>query len=270
MSSNIPKSALGILHAREMDRKFLLNRYAPSEELGYFIKHYWIVSWELTGQQPYPQHVIPNPCFNMVVGRGRSGIYAPAKEKFTYVLEGEGCVFGIKFKPGGFYPFYRQPISLLKQRPLRISELFEVDDREVESSILSSANEAQMVERMEKLIRPKLPERDNQVREINQIIDWVIANKEITRVEDICSQFDIHIRKLQRLFEQYVGVSPKWVIQLYRLQNAAEMIDNGLAQGWLELCGNLGYYDQSHFIRDFKAVIGLTPDEYIRKRDVVG
>jgi AraC-like DNA-binding protein len=270
MSSNTPKPALGILRAQEMDRKFLLNRYAPSEELGYFIKHYWIVSWDLTGQQPYPQHVIPNPCVNMVIGRGKSGIFAPAREKFTYGLEGKGCVFGIKFKPGGFYPFYRRPISHFKQQPLRISELFEVDDREVEASILSAENEAQMMERMEKLIRPKLPERDNQVREINRIIDWVSANKEITRVDDICSQFDIHIRKLQRLFEQYVGVSPKWVIQLYRLQNAAEMIDNGIAQDWLELCGNLGYYDQSHFIKDFKAVIGLTPDEYIRKFDVVG
>ncbi|MOA57975.1 DNA-binding transcriptional activator FeaR [compost metagenome] len=69
-------------------------------------------------------------------------------------------------------------------------------------------------------------------------------------------------RKLQRLFSQYVGVSPKWVLKLYRLQNAAEAMETGSERDWIKLSQDLGYYDQSHFIRDFKAMIGRTPDEY--------
>ncbi|MGG3509069.1 helix-turn-helix domain-containing protein [Paenibacillus lautus] len=80
------------------------------------------------------------------------------------------------------------------------------------------------------------------------------------------SSSDLSPRSLQRLFKQYVGVNPKWVIRLYRLQNVAEMLEGLDHQDVLELAMDMGYYDQSHFIRDFKAVIGKTPEVYIKER----
>jgi AraC-like DNA-binding protein len=72
-------------------------------------------------------------------------------------------------------------------------------------------------------------------------------------------------RTLQRLFAKYVGVSPKWVIQRYRLHEAAEQLAAGSSIGQAALAADLGYSDQAHFVRDFKSVVGMTPLAYARQ-----
>jgi AraC-like DNA-binding protein len=82
------------------------------------------------------------------------------------------------------------------------------------------------------------------------------------RVEDVVERFGIAPRTLQRLFARYVGVSPKWVLRRYRLHEAAARLAAEQDRTWAEVAAELGYFDQSHFIRDFTAAIGLTPVAY--------
>jgi AraC-like DNA-binding protein len=72
------------------------------------------------------------------------------------------------------------------------------------------------------------------------------------------------VRGVQRLFSQYVGVSPKWVIRRYRLHELLERIHSGQALDWAQLALDLGYFDQAHLINDFKTITGYTPTEYTR------
>jgi AraC-like DNA-binding protein len=255
---------MGILNLKGGEKRFQLTRYDPSEDLAFFVKHYWVVSWDLTGQEPYWQEVVPNPCVNWVVDKGRTAFYGAAKTKYSHLLTDKGCVFGVKFRPGGFYPFIKQPVSGLTNCPMPVENVFGTGAATGECDILSQANEEQMVELAESLLRTKLPEKDETITLINRIIDRIAEDRELVKVDEICRDFDFNKRKLQRLFDQYVGVSPKWVIKLYRLQNAAETMDNGGSRDWTRLSMNLGYYDQSHFIKDFKATIGKTPDEYVK------
>ena len=71
-------------------------------------------------------------------------------------------------------------------------------------------------------------------------------------------------RTLQRLFERYVGVGPKWVIRRYRLHEVAERLSEGKAVNLAELALDLGYFEQAHFIKDFRALVGVTPAGYAR------
>ena len=73
------------------------------------------------------------------------------------------------------------------------------------------------------------------------------------------------MRALQRLFAEYVGVSPKWTIRRYRLQEAAERLAAAESVDWPALALDLGYADQAHFIRDFKRMIGRAPAEYFKR-----
>jgi AraC-like DNA-binding protein len=213
------------------------------------------------------QDVIPNPCVNMIIERSKSAIYGASKNKYSHLLQGKGTVFGVKFKPGGFYPFIQQAVSGLTNNPMTVQDVFDVEAHTMENAILSQEEETRMVELAEGLIRPKLPERDELVTLINTMIDRIIEDREITRVDQVAQCFNINKRKLQRIFDQYVGVSPKWVIQLYRLHNAAEAMDNQQNHDGLKLSMELGYHDQSHFIKDFKAAIGKTPDEYANHKE---
>ena len=75
-------------------------------------------------------------------------------------------------------------------------------------------------------------------------------------------RFGLSARSLQRLFRRYVGVGPKWVLQRYRLHEAAERIADGEGGDWAAFALELGYFDQAHFIKDFKALVGCSPAEY--------
>ena len=74
----------------------------------------------------------------------------------------------------------------------------------------------------------------------------------------------LHERTLQRLFTKYVGLSRKWVIQRFRLHEAAEQLAAGGAASQAALSLEPGYSDQAHFVRDFKAIVGVSPGAYAK------
>jgi AraC-like DNA-binding protein len=83
-------------------------------------------------------------------------------------------------------------------------------------------------------------------------------------VDDVVNRMGLNKRSLQRLFSQYVGVSPKWVIKRDRLHEATEQLTSGSVVNWAKLAQDLGYFDQAHFIKDFKNIVGSTPAEYAK------
>lgn len=261
-ATNAQMPSMGVLHFKEGANNFRLSRHLPSADIAPFVKHYWVVSWDLTGQAPYLQHVVPNPCVNMVVEMNKTAIYAPAKSKFSYLLREKGRVFGVKFKPGGFYPFLKSAVSKLGTQGIRIEDVFHLNSADFEYQMLSQEAETNMVQLAESVILKSLPKPDNNIDLVQQVIDQIIEDPHVTKVDDICERIHINKRKLQRIFEQYVGVTPKWVIKLYRLQNAAEKIEADTSYDWSQLSAELGYYDQAHFIKDFKSIVGKTPAEY--------
>lgn len=265
-STHISRPSMGLLQLDEGNKRYELTRHAPAEALSPFVKHYWMVSWDLTGLESYPQHVVPNPCVNLVVERGNTFFFGPSGRKFSYHIHGKGQVFGVKFRPGGFYPFVRLSISSLCEQPLEVSRVLDVSAASLEEQLLTDGRDVDKISYMDQLLCAHLPAEDTQARLVHDIVQQIELNRELLRVDDLSSFWNIHTRKLQRLFNQYVGIGPKTVIKLYRLQNAAELIDRGLHCDLVKLSQELGYHDQPHFIKDFKSIIGSTPEEYIHSR----
>jgi len=252
----------GILNLKAGEKKFQLTRHLPSQDLSFFVERYWIVSWDLRGQEPYVQETLPFPCVNAVFEKDQSRVYGVGQGKFARLLENKGRVFGIKFKPGAFYPFVKSPVSQFTNDSISFWDAFGVDCKALEEAILSRENEGEMVGLAETFLRERLPKQDKNVRVINEVVDYIIAHREITKVDDVVSRLNLNKRTLQRLFRQYVGVSPKWVIKRYRLHEVAERLASGEVVDWPGMVVELGYSDQAHFIKDFKTIVGRTPAEY--------
>jgi len=89
-------------------------------------------------------------------------------------------------------------------------------------------------------------------------------------VDQIEPEFHAGSRQLQRIFSEYVGIGPKWVIQRYRLLDAADRVASGKVVDWASLALDLGFADQAHFIRDFKKLVGCAPAAYARKLERPG
>ncbi len=254
----------GILNAKAGEKKFSLSRHLPSPDLAFFIERYWIVAWDLRGQEPYTQETLPFPCVNLVFERGQSRVYGVETGKFARLLEDQGRVFGIKFRPGAFYPFVKWPVSQITNGSIAFQDAFGIDGTALEKAILSQDNELEMVAIAEGFLREVLPEQDKNVSLINEVVDYIIAHQEITHVDDVSNRLNLNKRTIQRLFRQYVGVSPKWVIKRYRLHEVAERLASGEVVDWPGMIVELGYSDQAHFIKDFKTIVGQTPAEYAR------
>ena len=97
---------------------------------------------------------------------------------------------------------------------------------------------------------------------INEVVAWLRDRPDVTRVDELAAHVGISERSLQRLVEQRVGMSPKWLIQRRRLHDAVEALKAG-ESSLADMAARLGYADQAHFTHDFRTVTGMTPGEYL-------
>lgn len=257
-----------ILNAAAAEGHYRLTRHLPSPALRDFVQRYWIIEWDLRGQPPFAQETVPYYCVNLVFEADGGRIWGVPRAKFRRELTGTGRVFGIKFTPAGFHPFARQPVSRFTDSAVPVVEIFGVEAAGLE--LLSLPDPCQMIALAEHFLCQRQPADDPQVGFINRLIEYIAAHREITKVEDVAQISGISKRGLQRLFNQYVGVSPKWVIRRCRLHEAVERLTQGEVNDWPQVALELGYFDQAHFIKDFKAVVGLTPAEYARQSEQRG
>jgi AraC-like DNA-binding protein len=254
----------GLLHEPADASESRHSRRLPSEDLRAFVQSYWIVNWDLNASGPRTVQTIPHPSVHLVLERAKSRVHGILKGRFTRVLEGRGRVFGIKFRPGGFYPFVNSPVSELTNRVISAREVFGLAAEILESAVLAFENEAEMIGAAERFLRGRMPQRDEAAEFAGRVVDSICADREVLTVEDVVTRFNVGKRTLQRLFDRYVGVSPKWVIRVYRLHEIIERLKAGESVDFASLSQDLGYFDQAHFVKDFKSIVGRTPTEYAR------
>ncbi len=255
-------SQRGVLNPEAAARHFELERHPPAEDLAFFVERHWIIRWDLRGRDPYVQETLPQPCVNLVLEADRAAIHGVGTQCFRARLEGEGQVFGTKFRPGAFFPFIQRPVSELCDRAIDLVDLFGDEARTLGPTVLASRSSAEQLAIVEAFLRPRLPARDPNVARVVGVVQVALDNPEITRVEQLAALVHESPRTMQRLFQRYVGVSPKWVIRRFRLHEAADRISAGEIVDWSALAQALGYFDQAHFSKDFKAQLGRSPSEY--------
>lgn len=259
----------GIVRADEGYRNFTLARFEPDPALAHLVEHYWLVRWDLSGKPEFRQHILSYPSAQWVFENDWTGtkawLYGVPEPSYTRLLRDRGESLGVKFRPGGFYPYWRQELSKLTGQRIGTPEAFGAEAASLEEGFWELPDDESRARRIEGFLLKQLPERDEQAELADRIVQSVIHDREIVRVEEVAERFGLSVRSLQRLFSRCVGVSPKWVLKRFRLQEAAERLEQGGAVNWSELSLALGYYDQSHFIKDFKALLGQSPEEYAKK-----
>ncbi|GAB1645873.1 DUF6597 domain-containing transcriptional factor [Krasilnikovia sp. MM14-A1259] len=251
-----------ILNHGAGQEKFQFTAPAAAAALHPFVAHYWIVAWDLRGQDPYRQQVLPYPAVNMTFKPGRCRIAGVPRGQFSEILHDAGRVFGVRFRPGGFRPFLGAPVSSITDRYLPVDAVFGPPGSEVADSILA-ADDPTAVTLMDQFLTERAPPHADPTAELVAAIVARTADEPgITRVDDLARESGLSMRRLQRLFADYVGVSPKWVIRRHRLHEAAARAAHGTRLDLVALAAELGYSDQAHLTRDFTSIIGQPPAQY--------
>lgn len=253
----------GVLQHSPPPGSYRHTRYAPGPELANWVQHFWIETWNWDGAAPQRREVLPHPCVHLAFVPGRSRVFGVQLSKFVRELRGQGGVVGVKFRPGAFYPFLCRPVSTIANASLSLHELF-VGAEDAEREVFASSSDTEMIDVASRFIAARLPQEDPAVGTASEIVEAIAADKEITRVEHILERWEIKERTLQRLFARYVGASARWVIKRYRVYESLESLDSEQYPDWSRLALDLGYFDQAHFINDFRRLVGCTPVDYHR------
>lgn len=252
----------GLLGVRDLD--LALDRFPPAADLAGLVERHWLVSWGLPPGREASVTLLPHPCVNLVLDGGRLAVSGVGEGRFTYAYRGSGRVFGVKFRPGGFLPFLGGPVGRITGSVLPAERLWGPAAGALAARMAAAGGVEELVALAEGFLRERWPPHDPQVELVGRIVAALLHDRTIARVDDVTARFGIPPRTLQRLFARYVGVSPKWVLRRYRLHEAAAALAAEQDRPWAEVAAELGYYDQSHFIRDFAAAVGLTPVAYAR------
>ena len=267
----------GVLHATE-DRgsAFFHQRLGPSPELEPFVQHFWYVQWDLRGTAPSTAETLPHPSTYLVFEHDlerpvddpsvhcRAEISGVSSGKFSRTMEGHGRVFGLKFQPGGLRPFLQSSVSTLTDRVVPAAEIFGPDILMLATQLRTLDSPEIMATIAKDYFARHLPERDTNAELSTLLVNMILHDPTILTVEIVSRRSGLSIRSLQRLFKEYVGVSPKWVIRRFRLHELLEHLHSGEAIDGARLALDLGYADQAHLINDFRKLAGSPPSQYLR------
>jgi AraC-like DNA-binding protein len=95
------------------------------------------------------------------------------------------------------------------------------------------------------------------------IAERAAADPALVRVDALAAEAGVGVRQLQRRFSDHVGISAKALIRRYRLYEAAEQARLRRDIDWADLAARLSYSDQAHLSREFSALLGMPPRQYV-------
>jgi len=254
--------ARGVLKPVAPAGRFRHARRSPAPELAHIIAHYWLVSWDLRGIDPHTAETLPHPNAHAVFEPEDSTVAGVHTAKFSRALKGHSHAFGVKFTPGGLRPFLNAPVSSLTDRTVPVCHVFGSEIGALERNLVSSDDENALISAANDFFLARTPPPDENMTLAGRLVNCILSEPDLLTVDDLVARTAVSKRSLQRLFSEYVGVSPKWVIRRYRLHELVERFNSGERPDYAQLALELGYFDQAHLINDFRSLAGYTPSQY--------
>ncbi|MCT2563989.1 helix-turn-helix domain-containing protein [Chryseobacterium herbae] len=250
--------------------------FQPRPELSALIKCYWTLEGP-EEEVPQQQTIVPDGCMEMIFHYG--DLYKQYMDDGQAVVQPRSCVFGqltkplviestgttgmfsVRFQYEGFIPFATIPIKEMDDKAVPLDQLFGENGSELEKNMLTSKTTEEKIQIVEEFLLRKLDANaiDKIVR---STIDTIItANGQIS-IGELSKQTNINRRQLERKFSSAIGLSPKQLSKTIRLQTTLKLLLNKEFTTLTALAHESEYYDQAHFIKDFKEFTGLTPKEF--------
>ncbi|MBI1176311.1 helix-turn-helix domain-containing protein [bacterium] len=175
-------------------------------------------------------------------------------------------VIGVRFKPGGAFPFLGAPASELADAHVDLETLWGSSAKELRERLCAAKLPTERFDLLENalmahLFRPL--ERHNAVR--LGLDTFSRADSELT-IRDVVRETGLSQRHFIQLFAREVGMSPKLFCRVRRFRRTLETVRHTAAPDWGRVAVDCGYYDQSHLIHDFRFFSNLSPTEFVRLR----
>ena len=253
--------------------------YTPSADLSAVVKCHWTlqVPAEMSGSR---QRILPDGCVDMVfifgddirrlapdgthVLQPRSMVLGQITEAFDVEPTGAVDSFAVRFYPHGFGCLVTLPLNELANRETPLERVFgTAEANALEQALLHAASTPERITIVEDFLRERLQRGPVIDRVIQETVDILLRTKGTTAVGDIVHGDRTDRRRLERLFNRKVGVGPKQLAKVIRLQAALRNMLDGSEASLTRIAYESDYFDQAHFSKDFKEFTGVSPKVFL-------
>ena len=179
---------------------------------------------------------------------------------FFLANTGRSSILGIKFKPAALTHLFNISMHELTNRVVDLRKIRMKELNALEESLQEVATHPQRIEIINRLLSNIKP-TDISATPIEKAIAMIFSTNGMISIAMICEAVNTSERQLERLFKKFIGLSPKFYARIIRFSHIFQLVQEKEISG-TELGLESGYYDQSHFIKNFKAFTGEDPSRY--------
>jgi AraC-like DNA-binding protein len=190
-------------------------------------------------------------------------LVGPHSQPAVIDCEEQECVFGIQFRAGGSFPFFGMPADESTNQQIALEDVWGREDGySFRDELLAARTSQARFDVAEQYLMARLG-----VRGAHPAVAFAI--REIScqpsdrRIADITEATGLSARRFIQLFREQVGLTPKTFCRVRRFQHVIASLHQQKQVDWTEVALGCGYYDQSHFIHDFRGFAGVSPSMYL-------
>ena len=256
----------------------------PPPALRPFVENYWLITIDGAGSGRKEERSVPDGNTSLMfiseqVSRiGPDGKEAAALSEQAFVVgqkskpvgyqfDNSRCLqaFGIRFRPAGLSYFTSIPQCELKDTILEAGQAFRHLVEETQEQIVLASDGVSKAELANRFLWGNLLPKETLRDQAERGALLLLQCKGETKIRSVSEQMGLHPRRLERLFNQYIGMSPKAFARVVRFNAAVHCHSKYPRRRLTELAHTAGYFDQMQLIKDFKAFTKQTPKAYFRQ-----
>jgi AraC-like DNA-binding protein len=190
-------------------------------------------------------------------------------ERTRYLIIGAArnqSMVGIRFRPGGAYPFFNFPISELSESVTELDLIWGRLVNEIRDELMAVEPIEQRLPRLESFLMRQARRSLEPNRLMTFAIHQLQHSPQFLAIRDLANTIGITQKHLISQFEKVVGLRPKTFARVCKFQKVVNLLERQKEFEWAAVASDCGYYDQAHFIHEFQAFSGINPSAYLTQR----
>ena len=259
--------------------------YDISETLKPFVKVIWSMESDSNVLDETPMHILPDTCVELVVHfsdpyertfsdnsisvQEQSFVVAQMKSFMKIQSHGKTGLIAVRFSALGAYHFFGIPMKEIANAETGLKNLWKDIAPQIEERIFLANTTQQRAQIIQTYLKVQLSRNGYIDKGVEFFVNEIKHTKGKISVDRLADKAGISNRQLVRRFDKSIGLSPKEFIRISKFIGSLDMMNYTKGKSLTDVAIDCGYYDQAHFIHDFREFSGMTPTDYLASSNVV-